>query len=127
MSEQVTDAGARHRCDQVTDRGAGKQWDFFESARRYGLDGVADGARTHDNWNHNPGLYQLSYSHHCTAENEILARFFRVCRACQFQLAPRFAPCSPYRTRSRRARRAIGEIHDAKRYPTPTIRATIKS
>jgi hypothetical protein len=25
---------------------------------------VADGARTHDNWNHNPGLYQLSYSHH---------------------------------------------------------------
>ncbi len=26
--------------------------------------GVADGARTHDNWNHNPGLYQLSYSHH---------------------------------------------------------------
>ena len=28
--------------------------------RRYG---VADGARTHDNRNHNPGLYQLSYSH----------------------------------------------------------------
>ena len=27
-------------------------------------DGVADGARTHDNRNHNPGLYQLSYSHH---------------------------------------------------------------
>ncbi len=26
-------------------------------------DGVADGARTHDNRNHNPGLYQLSYSH----------------------------------------------------------------
>ena len=25
---------------------------------------MADGARTHDNWNHNPGLYQLSYSHH---------------------------------------------------------------
>ena len=25
--------------------------------------GVADGARTHDHWNHNPGLYQLSYSH----------------------------------------------------------------
>jgi hypothetical protein len=24
---------------------------------------VADGARTHDHWNHNPGLYQLSYSH----------------------------------------------------------------
>ena len=26
-------------------------------------DGVADGTRTHDNRNHNPGLYQLSYSH----------------------------------------------------------------
>ena len=25
--------------------------------------GVADGTRTHDNRNHNPGLYQLSYSH----------------------------------------------------------------
>ena len=41
---------------------------------------MANGIRTHDNWNHNPGLYQLSYSHHCTAENEILARFFRICR-----------------------------------------------
>ena len=27
-------------------------------------DGVDDGARTHDNRNHNPGLYQLSYNHH---------------------------------------------------------------
>ena len=27
------------------------------------LNGVADGTRTRDNWNHNPGLYQLSYSH----------------------------------------------------------------
>ena len=26
-------------------------------------DGVADGTRTRDNRNHNPGLYQLSYSH----------------------------------------------------------------
>ncbi len=26
--------------------------------------GVTDGTRTHDNWNHNPGLYQLSYNHH---------------------------------------------------------------
>ena len=26
---------------------------------------MADGTRTHDNWNHNPGLYRLSYSHHC--------------------------------------------------------------
>lgn len=29
------------------------------------FDGVADGTRTHDDRNHNPGLYQLSYSHHC--------------------------------------------------------------
>ena len=27
------------------------------------LIGVADGTRTHDDRNHNPGLYQLSYSH----------------------------------------------------------------
>ena len=24
-----------------------------------------DGTRTHDDRNHNPGLYQLSYTHHC--------------------------------------------------------------
>ena len=35
--------------------------------------GVADGARTHDNRNHNPGLYQLSYSHH---RKEIIAETF---------------------------------------------------
>ena len=29
-------------------------------------DGVADGTRTHDDRNHNPGLYQLSYSHRRT-------------------------------------------------------------
>ena len=29
-----------------------------------GKNGVDDGARTHDNRNHNPGLYQLSYVHH---------------------------------------------------------------
>ena len=28
---------------------------------------VDDGARTHDNWNHNPGLYQLSYAHQQTS------------------------------------------------------------
>lgn len=37
--------------------------------------GVADGARTHDNRNHNPGLYQLSYSHHKNSlQSKILAR-----------------------------------------------------
>ncbi len=34
------------------------------SQEEQGGDGVADGTRTHDNRNHNPGLYQLSYSHH---------------------------------------------------------------
>src|ERR1700754_130990 len=34
----------------------GRNW-----KKRYG---VADGTRTHDDRNHNPGLYQLSYSHH---------------------------------------------------------------
>lgn len=28
---------------------------------------MTDGARTHDHRNHNPGLYQLSYSHHNVA------------------------------------------------------------
>ncbi len=32
--------------------------------RTQGKDGVDDGVRTHDNRNHNPGLYQLSYNHH---------------------------------------------------------------
>jgi integrase len=31
--------------------------------RVYGI-GVDDGTRTHDDRNHNPGLYQLSYTHH---------------------------------------------------------------
>ncbi len=35
-----------------------------QSGNYFALIGVADGARTHDNRNHNPGLYQLSYSHH---------------------------------------------------------------
>ena len=34
---------------------------FFEQTPLPTLSGVRDGARTHDNRNHNPGLYQLSY------------------------------------------------------------------
>ncbi len=30
--------------------------------------GVDDGIRTHDDRNHNPGLYQLSYAHHYSAK-----------------------------------------------------------
>ena len=33
--------------------------------------GVIDGVRTHDNRNHNPGLYQLSYDHHREIYNRI--------------------------------------------------------
>lgn len=31
------------------------------------VNGVDDGARTHDRRNHNPELYQLSYAHHSKA------------------------------------------------------------
>ncbi len=41
-----------------------------------------DGARTHDNRNHNPGLYQLSYAHHKNG-------FISCCRGC----------CSAWRAR----------------------------
>ena len=33
------------------------------TAWRYPYDGVNDGARTHDNQNHNLALYQLNYIH----------------------------------------------------------------
>ena len=36
----------------------GPRWGRFDTG-----DGVADGTRTHDDQNHNLGLYQLSYSH----------------------------------------------------------------
>ncbi|MEY4593428.1 MAG: hypothetical protein RIR18_2323 [Pseudomonadota bacterium] len=35
--------------------------------------GATDGARTHDNRNHNPGLYQLSYSRHRSLKLILLA------------------------------------------------------
>lgn len=49
-------------------------------AGSFGKDGVGDGTRTHDNRNHNPGLYQLSYTHrsnfcsHITVRKEILRK-----------------------------------------------------
>jgi len=43
--------------NQLQQKTQGLKLGFFEQL------GVADGARTHDNRNHNPGLYQLSYSH----------------------------------------------------------------
>jgi hypothetical protein len=43
---------------------------------------VADGARTHDNRNHNPGLYQLSYSHHwyCVIDDDTIAGNKKGCK-----------------------------------------------
>jgi hypothetical protein len=38
------------------------------------VSGVADGTRTHDDRNHNPGLYQLSYGHHCKLQCYTLGR-----------------------------------------------------
>ena len=53
--------------------------------------GVTDGARTHDNQNHNLALYQLNYGHH---NNKLLARPARLERAtlalegrCSIQLS----------------------------------------
>ena len=38
-----------------------------------------DGTRTHDNRNHNPGLYQLSYAHHliCSRRPGVTVGYFR--------------------------------------------------
>ena len=41
------------------------------------FDGVADGTRTHDNRNHNPGLYQLSYSHHLKPNDQSMGAHWR--------------------------------------------------
>lgn len=37
---------------------------------------VTDGARTHDIWNHNPTLCQLSYSHHLRSSIYLVAKTF---------------------------------------------------
>lgn len=34
---------------------------------------MTDGTRTHDDWNHNPGLYQLSYGHRRDQRFDLLA------------------------------------------------------
>jgi hypothetical protein len=69
--------------------------------------GVADGARTHDNWNHNPGLYQLSYSHHGISEsrnsNMVCFRF----RAWCFPIASALLCCASRAMRARLASAAL--------------------
>lgn len=54
--------GAERMLSAETTRGIGQLRE--DKSKRWGRYGVADGTRTHDNRNHNPGLYQLSYSHH---------------------------------------------------------------
>ena len=46
--------------------------------------GVGDGARTHDHRNHNPGLYQLSYAHHC---NRVIFQTWTMARPAGFEPA----------------------------------------
>ena len=67
------------------------------------LFGVADGARTHDNRNHNPGLYQLSYSHRRSIElyarnrqpNDLRAATAVLPCALHDQISPEDAASSP--------------------------------
>lgn len=42
----------KRKCPTMKDRAFVREWG-----------GVTDGARTHDNRSHSPGLYQLSYDH----------------------------------------------------------------
>ncbi len=45
----------------------------MERFEQQGNFGVTDGTRTHDDWNHNPGLYQLSYGHRRDQQHDLLA------------------------------------------------------
>jgi hypothetical protein len=49
--------------------------------------GVNDGTRTHDNRDHNPGLYQLSYAHHQTSLPEIQMTISGLVRPAGFEPA----------------------------------------
>ena len=55
------------------------------------MNGVADGARTHDNQNHNLALYQLNYGHHIKKPLARPARLERATLAlegrCSIQLS----------------------------------------
>ena len=71
-----------HRADRVwglTGTFSSAKTEKAKQIKSLALGGVADGARTHDNRNHNPGLYQLSYSHR---ECKIIAGRGRAQRAC---------------------------------------------
>ena len=51
--------------DQINNRSRSLEKDRGLNANRG--NGVDDGTRTHDDRDHNPGLYQLSYAHHFVA------------------------------------------------------------
>ena len=42
--------------------------------KAFGLAGVGGGIRTHGHWNHNPALYQLSYTHHARNDFSVTMR-----------------------------------------------------
>ena len=63
MSEFVSETG--NFGTQIAIHGNSRKFSETKNMLIYRiLVGVADGTRTHDDRNHNPGLYQLSYSHH---------------------------------------------------------------
>ena len=53
---QITAIALCSAVNSVDDRHKAVKWST--------VTGVNDGTRTHDDRNHNPGLYQLSYAHH---------------------------------------------------------------
>ena len=71
-----------NQCEQHQFTETSKQSDrpgsLDNGSRSSGKDGVDDGTRTHDDRDHNPGLYQLSYAHHG------ISNFSAACAACAF-------------------------------------------
>ena len=64
--------------------------------------GVTDGARTHDNRNHNPGLYQLRYGHHihCSTSNYAQHHFIILARLAWNSESMQGLSGAPDRTRT---------------------------
>ena len=56
-----------HQARHVTGLAVVTCYPSHEHGRQVLEDGVDDGTRTHDDRDHNPGLYQLSYAHHSAA------------------------------------------------------------
>ena len=85
--------------------------------------GVDDGARTHDRWNHNPELYQLSYAHHCSGS--VFYPVFNPC--CTNLLWEPALPAISLFARKVQAKRALRFRQNAKkRCPMAVARALLK-